>query len=173
MVFTGLRGASSRYDLEMTPDGLMITDTQTGQFYRASLAKKIKTSKEDRWFIDTDKARVYFSQQAIRASHLRRELQKRPQEELNKRNNVEATIFQLAYHLGNNKSKYRGLIKQKIWAICRGLWINLVRITNFIKQTCPRPVIESENEVLLPHFAWCSDLTSWILCKNSLYFGKS
>ncbi len=147
MVFTGLQGASSRYDLEMTPDGLIVTDTQTGQFYLATLAKKIKTSKEDRWFIDADKARVYFSQQAIRASHLRRELRKRPKEKRNKRNNVEATIFQLAYHLGNNKSKYRGLIKQRIWAICRSLWINLVRITNFIKQTCQRPVMESENAV--------------------------
>jgi len=171
MVFTGLQGASSRYDLEMTPDGLLVTDTQTGQFYQASLAKKIKTSKEDRWYIDTDKARVYFSQQAIRASHLRREVQRRPKEERNKRNNVEASIFQLAYHLGNNKSKYRGLFKQRIWAICRGLWINLVRITNFIKQTCPRLVIESQNEVLLPHFACYSDLTSLILCKYSPNWG--
>jgi hypothetical protein len=151
MVFTGLQGPSSRYDLEMTPEGLVVTDTQTGQFYQARLAKKIKTSKEDSWFIDTDKGRVYFNQQAIRTSHLRREVQRRSKEERNKRNNVEATVFQLGYHLDNNQSKYRGLFKQRIWAICRSLWINLVRITNFIKETWPRPMGEMENAVIIPN----------------------
>jgi hypothetical protein len=139
MVYTGIQGSSARYDLQMTPDGLLVTDTQTGQCPPATLAKKIKTSKEDRWFVNTNRGRVYFSQQAIRASHLRRQFQQRTKEERNKRNNVEATIFQLAYHLRHKKSKYRGVIKQKIWAICRCLWINLVRIANFIKQKCQRP----------------------------------
>lgn len=144
MVFSGIQGFSGRYDLEMTPDGLFVTDTQTGQYCQARLAKKIKTSKEDRWFVDTDKGRVYFSQQAIRACHLRRQFQQLAKEERNKRNNIEATIFQLAYHLHNNKSKYRGLIKQKIWVVCRCLWINLIRIANFIKQICQRSVMESK-----------------------------
>lgn len=141
MVFTGLQGSPPRYDLHMTPDGLLVTDTQTGQCGQATLAKKIKTSKEDRWFVDTDRGRVYFSQQAIRASHLRRQFQQRTKEERNKRNNVEASIFQLVYHLRNNKSKYRGLIKQKFWVVGRSLWINLVRIINFLKQKCQRPVM--------------------------------
>ncbi|NWF91133.1 MAG: transposase [Ignavibacteriaceae bacterium] len=167
MVYTGLQGTTSRYDLEMTPEGLLVTDTQTGQFYRGRLAKKIKTSKEDRWVIDTDKARVYFSQQAIRASHLRREVQRRSKEERNQRNNIEATIFQLGYHLGNNKSKYRGLIKHKIWAICRSLWINLVRITNFLKETYPRTIVGRINTVNISRFAWCSDLISTINWRKS------
>lgn len=140
MVFTGIQGGQSRYDLEMTARGLMVTDTQTGQCMQASLAKKNKRSKEDRWFIQTTKGRYYFNEDAIRTSHLRRTLKQRPAEETRKRNNVEASIFQLCYPLRNNKSKYRGLIKQQSWAYCRCLWINFVRILKYSKQTCQRTV---------------------------------
>jgi hypothetical protein len=138
MVFTGIQGIESRYDLEMTPDGLLVTDTQTGELIQAVLVKKQKNSKEDRWKITTANGPIYFSQQAIRTSHLRRKMKQRPLEELHKRNNVEATIFQFGIPLHNGKSKYRGQIKQKMWACCRCLWINLVRIINFTKQICQR-----------------------------------
>jgi hypothetical protein len=138
MVFTGIQGGESRYDLEMTPEGLFVTDTQTGEQMKAVLGKKLKSSKEDRWRITTPNGYHYFNQQAIRSSHMRRKMKERPLEELHKRNNVEATIFQLSVPLKNNKSKYRGLIKQKTWAYCRCLWINLVRILNFTKQICQR-----------------------------------
>ena len=72
MVFTGIQGYESRYDLEMTPEGLIVTDTQTGERIQAELAKKLKTSKEDRWSINTDSGYKYFNQLAIRASELRR-----------------------------------------------------------------------------------------------------
>jgi hypothetical protein len=138
MVFTGIQGGESQYDLEMTHEGLLVTDTITGEQMKAVLVKKQKRSKEDRWRITTLKGYYYFNQQAIRSSHVRRKMKERPLEELRKRNNVEATIFQLAVPLKNNKSKYRGLIKQKIWTYCRCLWINLVRILNFTKQICQR-----------------------------------
>jgi hypothetical protein len=138
MVFTGIQGAESRYDLEMTSNGLLVTDTKTGELIQAVLVKKQKNSTKDKWSIKTSTGYYYFSQQAIRASNMRREMKGRPLEELHKRNNVEATIFQLSVPLRNNKSKYRGLIKQKIWACCRCLWINLVRIVNFTKQICQR-----------------------------------
>lgn len=134
MVFTGIQGFASRYDLEMTPEGLLVTNTKTGEQMKAVLVKKNKSSKEDRWRIITPSGYYYFGQQAIRASHLRHQMKKRSEQELHKRNNVEATIFQLSFLLRNTKSKYRGLIKQKIWAYCRCLWINLVRILNYTKQ---------------------------------------
>jgi len=137
MVFTGIQGAESRYDLEMTPTGLQVTDTKTGECIQAVLVKKQKNSKEDRWRIETPNG-YYFGQQAIRTSNMRREMKGRPVEELHKRNNVEATIFQFGIPLINGKSKYRGQIKQKMWACCRCLWINLVRIVNFTKQLCQR-----------------------------------
>lgn len=145
MVFTGMQGYPSRYDLEMTPEGLMVTDTKTNKCIKAVFAKKIKSSKEDRWRITTDDGNKYFGQQAIRASELRRTMKQRNTEELHKRNNVEATIFHFSYPLRNNKTRYRGHFKQEIWAYCRCLWINLVRINNFLKQKCQRTAINMEN----------------------------
>jgi hypothetical protein len=138
MVFTGLQGSESRYILEMTDDELMVTDSQTGEIYKAKMAKKIKSSTRDRWYIETEKGRYYFDWKAIRTAELRRQMRERPIEELHKRNNVEATVFQLAYRLRNNKTRYRGLIKTRMWAVCRCFWINLVRIVKFTQQTCQR-----------------------------------
>jgi hypothetical protein len=148
MVFTGIQGSESKYDLEMTQEGLLVTDTRSGEQMKAVLVKKHKISNEDRWRIKTPKGYYYFNQQAIRASHLRHEIKGRTQEELHKRNNVEATIFQLGFPLRNKKSKYRGLIKQKTWAYCRCLWINLIRILNFTKQTCQRAYITMKKPAL-------------------------
>jgi hypothetical protein len=147
IVFTGIQGFESRYDLEMTPTGLLVTDTKTGEQTKAVLCKKLKNSKEDRWRISTASGYYYFGQLAIRASQLRRVMKKRTEEELHTRNNVEATIFQLGIPLRNNKSKYRGLIKQRIWTYCRCLWINLIRILNFMKQICQRTLKTMEKPV--------------------------
>jgi hypothetical protein len=138
MVFTGIQGAEPKYDLEMASEGLLVTDTKTGELIQAALVKKRKNSTEDKWSIKTSSGYYYFGQQAIRASNMRRQMKQRPLEDLHKRNNVEATIFQLSFPLRYNKSKYRGLIKQKMWTCCRCLWINLVRILNFTKQICQR-----------------------------------
>jgi hypothetical protein len=150
MVFTGIQGFESRYDLEMTPEGLLVTDTKTGDHMKVVMVKRLKNSKEDRWRITTPTGYYYFGQLAIRASHLRREMKGRTVEELHKRNNVEATIFQLGFPLKNNKSKYRGLIKQKMWTYCRCLWINLIRILNFTKQICQRTFKTMEIHVQKP-----------------------
>ncbi len=149
MVFTGIQGAVSRYDLEMTPDGLLVTDTQTSERILATQSKKLKKSKEDRWFIRSGKDKVYFNQQAIRTSNMRRIMMQRPLAETQRRNNVESTIFHVGYPLRNNKSKYRGLIKNQAWAICRCLWINLVRIIHFLEQTCQRTAQNLRNAALL------------------------
>ena len=158
MVFTGIQGESSRYDLEMTTEGLMVTDTQTGERTLATLAKKLKNSKEDRWVIKTSEGRVYFGQLAIRTSILRKTMKDRPVEETRKRNNVEATIFQLGFPLKNNKTKYRGLLKQRIWAYCRCLWVNLVRIIKLTKQTCQRTIktmeMQAKMAVLRDYFSF-------------------
>lgn len=138
MVFTGIQGAISRFDLKLTPECLFVTDSQTGKLYKAFLAKKMKNSKEDKWVIETDEGRFYFNQQAIRTSHMRRLMKQRPLEESQKRNNVESTMNHLGCPLRNSKSKYRRLIKIQMWAICRCLWINLIRIINYLEQTCQR-----------------------------------
>ena len=150
MVYTGIQGGKPRYELEMTHYGLIATDTQTGETIKATLVKKNKKSKEDRWKITTAQGNHYFSQLAIRASQIRRTMKQRSIEELQKRNNVEATIFQLSLFLRNGKAKYRGLLKQQSWTLCRCLWINLVRIMNFLKQTCQRTFKTIEIAALEP-----------------------
>ena len=139
MVFSGLQGAVSRYDLEMTDEGVLVTDTITGEIQPAVLSKPCKKSKEPRWRIKIADGRYrYFDQQAIRASQLRRKIKETPIEELNKRNNVEGTIFHLCYPLRKDKTRYRGMFKQQVWAYFRCIWINLVRIIGYLKQLCQR-----------------------------------
>jgi hypothetical protein len=137
-VLTGIQGELPRYDLDLTPNGLIVTDTKTGESIQAVLAKKFKSINPNSWRIRTEKGNYYFTELAVNSSILRKKLKNRTEEELHKRNNVEATIFQLGYPLHNNKSKYRGMCQQQIWAYCRCLWVNLVRIINFIKQICQR-----------------------------------
>jgi hypothetical protein len=147
MVFTGMQGPRSRYQLDLEPDGLHVTDMATGQTQIASPVAKRKNSKEDRWYIETEKGKKYFGPNQIRASQLRKKMHERPVEESRKRNNVEATIFHFGYTLHNKKTKYRGIFKQQLWANCRGLWINLVRITKFTQQTCQRTFQTLKNQV--------------------------
>ena len=135
MVYTGIQGNLPRYEPELKRNELTIKDTQTGEIILASKVNNRKGNKS--WsFTDSEGKRHYVTQDAVRSSQKRRELKQRTPEELRKRNNVEATIFQLSYPLKNAKSKYRGLFKQQMWAYCRCLWVNLVRIVNFETQTC-------------------------------------
>lgn len=157
MVFTGIQGYESRYDLQLMGECLLVRDTQTNTVYHGVLAKKLSNSKQDRWRIKTPEGNYYFNQQAIRASHLRRQIKTLSVQERHKRNNVEATIFQLSVMLRHHQSKYRGLIKQKMWAVCRCLWINLVRIINFIQKTDPTKPIFEKNMPLST--IWTSLLT--------------
>ena len=138
MVFTGISGAEARYIPEWINDELMVTDSHTGEVHKAKMVKKTKASIRDRWYIKTEDCTYYFDKKVIRTAELRRKMRDRTLEELHKRNNVEATVFQLSYPLRNNKTKYRGLIKTRMWAVCRCFWINLVRIVNFTQQTCQR-----------------------------------
>lgn len=120
--FTGIQGSPGRYNLELSEEQLTVTDTQTGEII------PVRRSKSGKWAIKTKKGYRYFTQQEIETCHLRKEIKQMPVEKRMKRNNVEATIFQLCYHTRNNKTRYRGKIKHKMWAILRCLWINIRRI---------------------------------------------
>ena len=62
-----------------------------------------------------------------------------PQDIENRRNNVEASIFQLSYRNRNGKTRYRGQLPHQLWATCRGLWMNLIRIKNYLAQPVQVP----------------------------------
>lgn len=136
MVLSGIQGAPSRFELTETEQGVTVHDTKTGKTHQAELARKQKNSTEQRWRIrlaDTQQYR-YFGQSAIRASARRQAIAERPPSERNKRNNVEASIWHLTHTLRKDKTSYRGLIKHKLWAWCRALWVNMRRIQRYMGQ---------------------------------------
>lgn len=133
-----IQGAKGRFDLILSDNNeLTVTDTLTGLIHNAVSVKCQKADRK-RWRIVVEEKYYYFSTKEIETCRLRKELEKIPKEILNIRNNVEATIFQLGYHYPNDKTRYRGLSKNKMWANFRSFWINFVRIQNYLGQTCQR-----------------------------------
>jgi hypothetical protein len=129
-----IQGAKSRYLLELSQNHeLTVLDTQTNISLEVT---KIKGKNNvEKWRIKTEKGYRYFTQKAIDCAVIRKKIAQTPKEILQKRNNVEATIFQLGYHYSNAKSRYRGLVKHQMWANIRCLWVNFVRILNFVQKT--------------------------------------
>ena len=76
---------------------------------------------------------------------IRKKIAQTPKDILQKRNNVQATIFQLGYHYPNAKSRYRGLIKHQMWANVRCLWVNFVRILKFVQKTFGKTTVFSKS----------------------------
>ncbi|MDZ7719339.1 MAG: transposase [Balneolaceae bacterium] len=136
MVLSGIQGAPSRFELTETEQGVTVYDTKTGNTHPAEPARRQKNSTEQRWRIRLDESQPcrYFGQSAIRASARRQAIAERPASERNKRNNVEASIWHLTHTLRSDKTCYRGLIKHKLWAWCRAIWVNMRRIQRYISQ---------------------------------------
>ncbi|MCD4676359.1 MAG: transposase [Desulfobacula sp.] len=132
MLLTGIQGRESNFEFELTQDGFEVEDLSTGNKQKAVNTKSGKYRIKDAG----GKYR-YFSLEQISNYYKRKRINNIPQEEQNKRNNVEAAMFQLSLFTRNNKIRYRGLIETKIWANMRCLWINLVRIKNYMGKLCP------------------------------------
>jgi hypothetical protein len=130
MVLTGIQGIQGRYDLNPSQNGLQVIDTKNGEIIEAH---RCKQSVDEKWWIKIETGYRYFTQKDITNSLIRKKLNNRAIEELQRRNNVEATIFQLCFNTRNNKTRYRGLQSHQVWAYCRALSINLVRIKNYIE----------------------------------------
>ena len=132
MVLTGIQGTQGRYDLNPSQTGLQVIDTKTGEIIQANRCKQ----SDEKWWIKIESGYRYFTKNEITNCQIRKKLNNRTIEELQRRNNVEATIFQLCFNTRNNKTRYRGIQSHKVWAYCRALAINLVRIKNYIETTC-------------------------------------
>jgi len=147
LVLGAIQGKSSRYDLTTDETGnLVVTDLTTHTIISARKVESRKETEEPKWAILNEKNQYrYFTQKDVNTCLLRKQVTARKPEELNRRNNVKATIFQLGYHYPNAKSRYRGLIKHKMWASCRCFWINFVRIANFVAGSSPEDVQKSVN----------------------------
>lgn len=153
-----IQGAESRYELYPgeTPEDITVVDTHTG----GDIPVEKTCSKKDgsiRWRIKIQnregKQRYrYFTRKDLETSVLRRTIGQIPQTELNKRNNVEASVFQMTYHYSNDKSRYRTLCRHKMWAVVRALWVNFRRILKYIKQTCQRTFFPGKNRLDVSFF---------------------
>ena len=131
-VANGIQGKKSRFDLMLEDDGtLAVTDKATGE-----KVEVLTTRSGNKW-----KTRVfnkkgehvwrYFDHDTIERARVRREVEAISIEERNKRNNVEASIFQYCFHTRNNKTRYRGLFKHTMQALARCAWINMRRLFLF------------------------------------------
>ena len=152
---TGFAGKPGRYDLELQGNELQVIDTQTNKII------PVVITKNNKYRIKTEKGFRYFTDKELESCRLRKKAEALPKEIGNIRNNVEASIFQLAYPLRKDKTKYRGLFKNKIWAILRSLWVNFVRITNNLKK-------EATNVFNTLHFILFVKLVQVILTLTSL-----
>ena len=57
-----------------------------------------------------------------------------------KRNTVEAAMFQYSFHTRNGKTRYRGLLKHRMHAYSRCMWMNLRRMVIFQISTFQRSI---------------------------------
>lgn len=132
LLLGGLQGFESKFHFAYNDKKeLTITDSETGTSYKAVLARN------GQYRINKEGKRQYFTQNAVECYFLRKAIKEIPVEEKQRRNNVEATIFQFVVNIRNKKTRYRGLIKNRMWAFARGLWINLVRIAKNMEIMCP------------------------------------
>ena len=149
-----IQGRPSRYDFSADEAGNpVVTDLETNMTVPVRKVEPRKEGVGPKWAILNDRNQYrYFSQKDIDTCSLRKQIVTRTSEELNVRNNVEASIFQLGFHYPNAKSRYRGLIKHKMLASLRCLWINLIRIVNFAAGSSPNCAQKSTKRRIYPGF---------------------
>lgn len=147
LILGGLQGFKSKYCFSYDQENnLIITDSKTGSSYKAVLATN------DQYRINKKGKNRYFTKNAVECSFLRKAIEETPVAEKQRRNNVEATIFQFVVNIRNKKTKYRGLIKNRMWAFARGLWINLVRIVKYMEKLGPGTPYKEKKTSLLANF---------------------
>lgn len=132
--------------MEFNEDALQVTDNHTNTKIPVTI------TKNNRYRIKTETSYRYFTEKEIESCRLRKQVEELPKEIRNKRNNVEASIFQLAHRLRKDKTRYRGKFKNKIWAILRSLWVNFVRITNNLKKAGANSQVDVKNTLHLFFF---------------------
>ena len=170
LLLSAIQGVEPEYDLQLDEAGdLQVTDIKRKTTIKAQPVKRRKGTGEKKWRIKTEKGKYrYFNNQNIATSALRRKLKGIPIEELNRRNNVEATIFQMGYHYPNDKSRYRTLARHKLWAYSRALWINHVRIVKYTVKTVQKPYFSFKNVISMVQYGFDKLIFSAFLLKNKL-----
>lgn len=130
---TGKMQGGCRWELiPHDEDGLTIREIATGNTYEAVKAVTRQGNRK-RWRIPWNNKTGwrYFEDKDIQAYLTRRQIESLPLEEQHKRNNVEAAMFQYSFHTRNGKTRYRGLLRHRMHAYSRCMWMNLRRMVIF------------------------------------------
>ncbi len=161
---TGFQGKPGRYDLTIKDRKLHVFDNLD------NTEVEVSQTKNNKYRIKAEKGYRYFTDKEIESCRLRKQVEKLPKEIGNKRNNVEATIYQLAYYLRKDKTKYRGYFKNKIWAILRSLWVNFARIakhlTELVKKAQSNVINTLHNAIFVQVLFFLATLTRLDLLKK-------
>lgn len=139
---TGKMQGGCRWELiPHDKDGLTVIEIATGNTYEAVKAATRQGDRK-RWRIPWNNKTGwrYFEDKDIQACLIRKQIESLPLEERHKRNNVEAAMFQYSFHTRNGKTRYRGLLKHRMHAYSRCMWMNLRRIIIFRISTLQRSI---------------------------------
>ena len=139
---TGKMQGGRRWELiPHDEDGLTVREVATGNTYEAIKAVTKQGSRK-RWRIPWNNKTGwrYFEEKDIKDYQLRTQIESLPSEEQHKRNNVEAAMFQYSFHTRNGKTRYRGLLKHRMHAYSRCMWMNLRRMVIFQISTFQRSI---------------------------------
>ena len=139
---TGKMQGGCRWELiPHDEDGLTIREIATGNTYEAVNAVTKQGSRK-RWRIpwNNKTAWLCFEDKDIKAYQLRKQIESLPLEEQHKRNNVEAAMFQYCFHTCNGKIRCRGLLKHRMHAYSRCMWMNIRRMVIFQISTSQRSI---------------------------------
>ena len=139
---TGKMQGGRRWELiPHDEDGLTVREVATGNTYEAIKAVTKQGSRK-LWRIpwNNKPGLRYFEEKDIKAYQLRTQIESLPSEEQHKRNNVEAAMFQYSFHTRNGKTRYRGLLKHRMHAYSRCMWMNLRRMVIFQISTFQRSI---------------------------------
>lgn len=141
---TGRMQGGSRFVLRPVAGGddIEVNDTRTDTVYTGILVGTTE-KRGRRWRIKIgdgywrQKPFRYFEEKDLAASLLRQETEGLPAEEQQRRNNVEAAMFQYSFHTKNNKTRYRGLFRHSLQALRRCAWMNMRRLAIYISAMTP------------------------------------
>ena len=127
---TAMQGQGIRFAFKWIDQGktLKVIELQNGQEH---LAYRVKSKKEKYGIIINGQYR-YFTRQQIDNYFLRQQIEARAGQSRKRRANVESTIHHVFYPLKGNKTKYRGLLRNKLFVLLRALCVNFRRILKWV-----------------------------------------
>ena len=133
-----MSGSKSHFKISLDEgtEKLHVADERTGKEY--DLPKRISRNGQRFWILEMTwkgKERRYrFEDHNLEVQAARDRQAGYDQEVLNRRNNVEASMFLISKGTHNNKTRYRGISRNKTALLGSAMWINFVRLRKSVPE---------------------------------------